>query len=130
MIGSPSSSLKLVNSRLDLVTCMLADVSLHEEVVSLLRCCHDSQRLVQKFSLGRGDPDDLLLLANTIAATENLVSMLKRTQATGNTIQEINKFECLTPMIARIQLDGPLVLAHRIRAVSYTHLTLPTIYSV
>src|ERR1700722_1340047 len=108
--GSPSTSLEVINSRLDLVSRMLGDILLRDSIVALLRRSHDSQRLVQKFSLGRGDPEDLLALANPIIATKALVLPLQRGESTVNTPSTSLDIDCLTAMIARIQLDGPSAL--------------------
>jgi DNA mismatch repair ATPase MutS len=79
----------------------------------LLRRSHDSQRLVQKFALNRGDPDDLLRLANTIKATEDIVNLLN----TSVSAQPDNSPEkaCLSTMVDRISLAQPLKLAQHIR---------------
>ena len=54
----------------------LAHSHLHEDIIYHLRQTHDSQRLVQRFSLGRGDSDDLLALSRTIRETEKLLIRL------------------------------------------------------
>jgi DNA mismatch repair ATPase MutS len=106
MKGSPSTSLDVINSRLDLVTFMLSDGFLRERVMILLRRCHDSHRLLQKFAFGRGDPDDLLALKSTIYATQELIATLE---------QDSGKEACIQSMITRINLEGPDALAKRIR---------------
>ncbi|TQS32184.1 hypothetical protein Golomagni_07507, partial [Golovinomyces magnicellulatus] len=72
---------------------------------------YDSQRLVQKFALGRGDPDDLLGLASTIRATEDVVSHLKRA-CTGS--EDSEHPDCLESLTRRISSAEPLKLAKRI----------------
>lgn len=72
----------------------------------LLKRSHDSHRLLQKFAFGRGDPDDLLALAATVYATQDLVTTLS---------QDSEGHESTRAMMARIELDGPIVLAHRIK---------------
>jgi len=62
---------------LDLVDTFLNDSHLLADVIYHLRQTHDSQRLVQRFSLGRGDSDDLLSLARTIRETEQILARLK-----------------------------------------------------
>lgn len=106
MIGSPSTSLDVINSRLDLVTYMLKDELLRERVMILLRRCHDSHRLLQKFAFGRGDPDDLLGLKSTVYATQELVAALEH---------DSKGAACIQALIARINLEGPNALAKRIR---------------
>ncbi|CAL3964110.1 unnamed protein product [Diplocarpon coronariae] len=104
-LSSPSTSLDVINSRLDLVTNMLDDELLRQRITSLLKRSHDSHRLLQKFAFGRGDPDDLLALASTICATQDIVAALR--DSSGGS--------CVQAMIGRIDLTGPCALANRIR---------------
>ncbi|KAF9770200.1 hypothetical protein IL306_012292 [Fusarium sp. DS 682] len=110
-LSAPSTSLELITSRQDLVTRFVDDVNLSDSVILLLRRSHDSQRLVQKFTLGRGDADDLLDLASTIDATKDIVDLLKKANASSRK----SKSHCLTSLISRISLTQPLKLARRIR---------------
>lgn len=105
-LTSPSTSLAVINSRLDLVGYMLHDESLRERLTILLRRCHDSHRLLQKFAFGRGDPDDLLALAATVCATGDLAATLD---------QDSRDDESIKAMMVRIDLDGPTVLSDRIK---------------
>jgi DNA mismatch repair ATPase MutS len=78
--------------------------------VELLRRSHDTQRLIQKISLGRGDSEDLIALSRTIEATQGISTILgdisKRDGApTGN---------CLKQLLHRLSLEGPTELANRI----------------
>ncbi|TVY54969.1 MutS-like protein, partial [Lachnellula cervina] len=106
-LSSPSTSLDVINSRLDLVTHMLHNELLRERIAILLKRSHDSHRLLQKFAFGRGDPDDMLGLASTVHATQELVTTL---------IQDSSEEDCVRDMAARINLDGPSELASRIKA--------------
>ena len=54
------------------------DEALRQDIVTFLRGTHDSQRIVQKLSLGRGDADDLVALARTIEATGSIVQRLDK----------------------------------------------------
>jgi DNA mismatch repair ATPase MutS len=94
---------------------MLEDLPLREGILSLLRRSHDSQRLVQRFSLGRGEPEDLLALANTIFATQELVFILQQAGREANVRATSLDADCLEPMIARIHLGGPMELASQIK---------------
>jgi DNA mismatch repair ATPase MutS len=76
-LGCPITSIREINKRLDLVDTFLQDRYLLAEVIHHLRHTHDSQRLVQRFSLGRGDSDDLLSLSRTIRETEKILARLK-----------------------------------------------------
>lgn len=115
LLGSPSTSLEIINGRQELVARFIEDETLRESITLLLKRSHDSQRLVQKFALGRGDADDLVALANTIRATEDIVRLL---QEAASSAEEDNgpAMECLTAMADRILLDdGPLKLARKIK---------------
>ncbi|UNI14512.1 MutS protein 1 [Purpureocillium takamizusanense] len=111
-LSSPSTSLEVINKRQDLVARFIADDELRDTAVVLLRKSHDSQRLVQKFTLGRGDADDLLALASTIRATEDMVDLLK--QAVAVPMEEPEE-DCIDALISRIDLQKPSKLAQRIR---------------
>lgn len=106
ILASPSTSLDVINARLDLVTHLLRNEVLRERVSVLLKRSHDSHRLLQRFAFGRGDPDDLLALASTINATQGLLDTL---------LHESTADNCIRNLVARIQLDGPNLLALRIR---------------
>lgn len=75
-IVSPSMSIDVINERLDLVQELLAGDALREDVIALLQETHDTTRLLQKFSIGRGDADDMLGLAKTIRLTQKLAYLL------------------------------------------------------
>ena len=74
------TSIREINRRLDLVDTFLGDSHLLADIIYHLRQTHDSQRLVQRFSLGRGDSDDLVSLARTIRETENILARLREQQ--------------------------------------------------
>ncbi|KAK2046987.1 muts domain V [Colletotrichum somersetense] len=105
-LSAPSTSLDVIKLRQDLVARFIEDPDLRDAVVLLLRRSHDSQRLVQKFALGRGDPDDLVALANTIHATDSIRQLLS---------EATDESGCLARMTARLDLKGPLRLARRIK---------------
>ncbi|KAI1872891.1 uncharacterized protein JN550_003765 [Neoarthrinium moseri] len=111
-LSAPSTSLPTITRRQDLVAYFIAHRDLRDHIVQLLRRSHDSQRLVQKFAFGRGDPDDLVGLANTIRATEDIVRLLSASPA-GASPDGSNPFDYL---LSRISLDEPSKLADRIRA--------------
>ncbi|KHN96302.1 MutS2 protein [Metarhizium album ARSEF 1941] len=111
-LGSPSTSLEVINTRQNLVAKFISAGDLRDSIVMLLRRSHDSQRLAQKFSLGRGDADDLLALANTIQATEDIVSLLDEAAASGS---DAAQNDGLSGLLSRIHLTQPLKLARRIK---------------
>ncbi|KAK1829836.1 hypothetical protein QBC39DRAFT_435288 [Podospora conica] len=110
-LSAPSTSLEVIHARQDLVSCFLRDQDLCEGITTLLRRSHDSYRLVQKFALNRGDPDDLLSLASTIQATKDIVSHLRESLDS----QDPSSRDSLAALLDRISLDEPLKLAKRIR---------------
>ncbi|KAF7895631.1 uncharacterized protein EAF01_009593 [Botrytis porri] len=105
-LASPSTSLDVINSRLDLVTCMLENENLRDRVTTLLKRSHDSHRVLQKFAFGRGDGDDLLDLASTICATRDLAFALEVHNATPKA--------CIQELLTRIHLKDPMELAKAI----------------
>lgn len=114
LLGSPSTSLEVINGRQELVARFIEDETLRESITLLLKRSHDSQRLVQKFALGRGDADDLVALANTIRATEDIVRLLQEAASSAGE-DSGPAMDCLTAMADRILLDGPLKLARKIK---------------
>lgn len=85
---------------------MLHNELFRERIAILLKRCHDSHRLLQKFAFGRGDPDDMLALVSTVHATQELVATL---------VQDSSEEDCIRNMAARINLEGPSELAKRIQ---------------
>ncbi|KAI9166979.1 MutS protein [Paramyrothecium foliicola] len=111
-LGSPSTSIEVINARQNLVDRFIGDEDLCDAIIQLLRRSHDSQRLVQKFALGRGDADDLLGLASTIHATGDIVTLLEEASASN---AAASASDCLSTMAKRVSLGEPLKLAQRIR---------------
>jgi len=110
-LSAPSASLEIITGRQDLVALFIDDANVCDSVIILLQRSYDSQRLVQKFALGRGDADDLLGLASTIDATREIVELLKK----ANTPSRKAKSPCLTSLLSRISMTKSLKLAQRIR---------------
>lgn len=73
---APSLSLREIEDRLDLVEEILNNAEIRDRLVALLKRTQDTLRLVQKFSLGRGNADDLLALAGTIVLTADIKELL------------------------------------------------------
>lgn len=131
-LSAPSTCLDTIQARHDLVEYFIQNEDQRDEVVLLLRRSHDSQRLVQKFAFGRGDADDLIGLANTIRAVQDIFNTLTNTTEAGwtnslgsNGIDEtrlrvdsgaaIQPASCFKYLLSRIKLDEPVKLADRIR---------------
>jgi len=98
--------LPVINDRLDLVEELLTNEVLREEVVTLLRRTHDTLRLVQKFSFGRGDADDLLGLSSTTMVTGRIMEVLS--------LHNKQRSNCIQRLVDRFHLQGPIELANRI----------------
>ncbi|KAK3394694.1 muts domain V-domain-containing protein [Podospora didyma] len=109
-LSSPSTSLDVIHFRQELVARFIQNPDLRDAIIVLLQRSHDSQRLVQKFALNRGDPDDLLRLASTIKATEDIVNLLVESGR-----QQAQLDDCISVMVSRTSLEQPLKLAQRIR---------------
>lgn len=115
-IASPSMSLQVINERLDLVSRLLGDRTFKEDVTNLLRRTFDSQRLVQKFSMGRGDADDLISLRRTIEATREIAGTLDKC-VVAPTLDPLSKnaardsYRSLKALSSRLSFEGPSTLA-------------------
>ncbi|EKG21983.1 DNA mismatch repair protein MutS core [Macrophomina phaseolina MS6] len=104
-LTSPSMSLDIINERLDLVAGLIENVALRQNLVALLRRTFDTWRLVQKFSIGRGDADDLLELSKTIQITKDVAQLLEN---------ETGCKASFEGLVRRLSLDGPGRLSKRI----------------
>ncbi|KJZ76709.1 hypothetical protein HIM_04045 [Hirsutella minnesotensis 3608] len=111
-LSAPSTSLEVVNDRQDIVAQFIQEEDVRDSIILLLRRSHDSQRLVQKFALGRGDPDDLLGLANTIKVTQDIVKVLTRAL---NSATQGSGILSLEHLVRRIDLTEPVKLAKKIK---------------
>lgn len=128
-LSFPSTSLEVINHRQELVALFIQNEDLRDNIIALLHKSHDSQRLVQKFALNRGEPDDLLQLAGTIQATQEIVKLIQEhisSRSTDTPQKEPGELEaeeeeegqekdCLTLMLDRISLEKPLKVAQSIR---------------
>jgi DNA mismatch repair ATPase MutS len=110
---SPSASVTEIESRLDLVSTFLDDVDLREEIVQLLQRSYDAQRLVQKFSLNKGDADDMLYLARAIEASKAVRGSLERKTNHNADVTEASFF-ALSSLLSRLDLEGPSWLGTQI----------------
>ncbi|KAH0280224.1 muts domain V, partial [Aureobasidium melanogenum] len=112
---SPSMSLPEINGRLDLITELLEHDQLREETMSALRRTTDVLRLLQRFSIGKGDADDLLALAETIQIINQIVNMMNTQlpQHKGD-VDSFSSSLSLRALVDRLDLDGPSKLATRI----------------
>jgi DNA mismatch repair ATPase MutS len=116
---APSLSIPIINQRLDLVELIAKEDVLRERLVTLLKKTFDAPRLVQKFTFGRGDADDLMELANTIKITSDidktLVAFLRPEGKDATEMYEDTKLrESLSLLRDRFVLEEPKKLAERI----------------
>lgn len=116
-------SLSTINERLDLVEEMIDYPQLRQDMVASLMQTFDSVRLVTKFTIGRGDADDLMELSKTIMTTADIVKMLDEHTASRNSILvdpenqvvETRRRQCIPALTKRFELHQPLELAQRIQ---------------
>lgn len=114
-LTAPSASLQVINGRLDLVSEFFENEELREIIIVLLKRSHDVQRLVQKFSLGRGDADDLVCLSRAIEASKNIKETISTHIEQNNRVFGREAMtRSLQTMIDRIVLSGPEDLSQRI----------------
>lgn len=105
--------MEVINERLDLVSVFIKDTDLRESITQLLKRGYDAQRLVQKFSLGRGDPDDLICLSKAIESSKEIRRILARKDDDRLDPRLKHSIEA---MIDRMHLDGPSKVAEEIFA--------------
>ncbi|KAJ5664718.1 hypothetical protein N7462_011531 [Penicillium macrosclerotiorum] len=117
-LTSPSTSLHIINERLDLVSVFLENEDLRDGIIDLLKRSYDAQRLVQKFALGKGDADDLICLSRAIEASKGVKQVLSDYERPlcSSTKAATGAKKSLYAMISRLHLDGPMALAERIFA--------------
>ncbi|KAF2202882.1 hypothetical protein GQ43DRAFT_447827 [Delitschia confertaspora ATCC 74209] len=118
---APSMSVSTINDRLDLVEEMLEYSGLRQNIVGLLERTFDTLRLVTKFTLGRGDADDLLELSRTILTTSEISEILcehavsRKAKHKKKAPAENRRRQCLLALAKRFELTQPLNLAQRIQ---------------
>ena len=102
---------------------MIEYPQLRQDIITLLGSTFDSVRLVTKFTVGRGDADDLMELSRTISTTDDILRNLREhstlRNATPIDVQnpttEARRRQCLALVQKRFELVGPLQLARRIQ---------------
>ena len=119
MSASPSLSLKVINDRLDLVSNIMQSPILHQNIIALLKRTFDSPRLLQKFSFGRGDADDLISVAKTIRLSHQIATLLRRHIKSLRNNTEMEKLsgfndEPFAKILSRFNFEGSMQVATRI----------------
>ncbi|KAJ5348106.1 uncharacterized protein N7506_001359 [Penicillium brevicompactum] len=115
-LTSPSTSLQVINERLELVSIFIEHSGLRDSIIQLLKRSYDSQRLVQKFAFGKGDPDDLICLSRAIEASKEVRQVLSEHSRLTTSTNTSDSNHSISSMISRLYLDGPSVLAEQILA--------------
>ncbi|CAG8197233.1 unnamed protein product [Penicillium salamii] len=115
-LTSPSTSLQVINDRLELVAIFIEHVELRDSIIQLLKRSYDSQRLVQKFAFGKGDPDDLICLSRAIEASKEVRQVLSNHSRVTSSTNTPDSKHSISSMISRLYLDGPSALADKIVA--------------
>ncbi|KAK6436933.1 MutS protein 1 [Oleoguttula sp. CCFEE 5521] len=124
---SPSLSLDVINRRLDLVQEFHEHDVLRERVIAYLQRTADTTRVLQRFSIAKGDADDMLSLARTINMVQQIADSLQThvvqeydvgsstqdTDVEGSVKTRISVLS-LADILARLMLAGPAKLAKSI----------------
>lgn len=111
---SPSASLPEINERLDLVSSFQIDTGLRDRLIEQLAKTFDVQRLVQKFTLNRGDADDMVSLTRAIDATASVQALLQSNINDNGGGTDLTNVPSLQRLLDRIELSGPIELGQRI----------------
>lgn len=109
-LTSPSASVSQINERLDLVSALISSDDLRESLIQRLKRTFDVQRIVQKFTLNKGDADDMLCLAKAVDETEAAFDLLQ------SAIEEMGLAERhpVESLLERFDLEGPQQLGKAI----------------
>lgn len=75
-IASPARSVSIIDNRLNLLETFFLNEALMRDIRFLLEKSQDTQRILQKLSLGRGNAGDLIGLAHTIEITQKILERL------------------------------------------------------
>ena len=107
----PSILPKVIEHRLDLVSAFISTPELHTAVVVQLRSLFDISRIVQKFSLNRGDAEEMLCLANTFLRMKEILRNLEP-----HSQKDTAEGRALKRLIAQVVIDGPEQMTEEIRS--------------
>nr|OQO15843.1 hypothetical protein B0A51_18253 [Rachicladosporium sp. CCFEE 5018] len=124
---SPSLSLSVINRRLDLVQEFHEHDVLRERIIAYLQRTADTTRVLQRFSIAKGDADDMLSLARTINMVQQIADSLQThvlresdrhssTQETDakKSVKSRTSVSSLSDLLARLMLVGAAKLARSI----------------
>ena len=108
-LTAPSCSLSEIKDRLDLVESFYQQAMLRDLIIQRLRRIQDVQRIVQKFTLNKGDADDLVSLAKAIHETAGVHDILD--EASRSATENEVSFQTL---LQQFDLVGPAELGQEI----------------
>lgn len=69
-LSSPSTNLELIQSRLNMIECLINDPNLHDQLQELLNLTPDIERSVGRLTAGRGGPRDMAMIRDGLAQGE------------------------------------------------------------
>ena len=112
-LTAPSASVPEIDERLGHVELFCKAAELRDAVIQRLRRIHDVQRIVQKFTLNKGDADDLVSIAKTIHETTSIHEILQESLGSlkaehGGSVQPLQR------LLHKFELDGPAQLGEEI----------------
>ncbi|KAJ9656335.1 MutS protein 1 [Neophaeococcomyces mojaviensis] len=107
----PSIIPKVIEHRLDLVSAFVNTPTLHTAIIVQLRSLFDISRIVQKFSLNRGDAEEMLCLANTFLKVKEILQILEQ-----HSQQTTAEGQALKRLISQVVTDGPQLMTEQIRS--------------
>lgn len=103
-------SLNVISGRLELVEQFRYANSFRSDITAMLRRSSDTLRLLQRFSIGKGDADDLVALARTTEITRDVSLTIRRHIYEAND-HAIGSLESLSSLLAKFDLEAPSRLA-------------------
>ncbi|KAG8969288.1 DNA mismatch repair ATPase msh1 [Tulasnella sp. 425] len=113
---SPSASASIITARQSLVAVFHRSPHFRSDIVTLLKQTEDATRIVQKFTLGKGDVDDLRAIRDTIRIWDALHNRIQAerpdTAAVSLSTQAVADWEALEAIAS--QMNSLLPLAERI----------------
>ena len=117
LIGSPSTSIREINTRQSLVSFLYARPHLREDLSRFLADIEDTTRIVQKFLVGRGDPSDLVSIHTTISVWESIkqrIEMEKTMEQKERGDDFQNEWASIDALLSR--MSDLRELSHKIRS--------------
>ncbi|KLO13966.1 hypothetical protein SCHPADRAFT_873402 [Schizopora paradoxa] len=103
-LSSPSASLVELTSRQDLVEIFYELPWLRQDVMQCLKKAGDAAKILQRFSLGRGDVDDLLQIKHTISTWHTIKQriLLERTRVVSEDGVSGRHWGCMDILLSKV----------------------------